>query len=179
MSGRPPLGLLARFTSAEQIVAAAKLVSAQGYRAVDAFSPFPLPELSEALRASAAGVKWCVLIGALVGALGGYLMQWYTAVHAYPFDIGGRPLHSWPAFIIVTFELAVLGGALAGFFGMLALNGLPRLNHPVFAANGFQLASRNQFFLLIESRDRKFDPKRTRELLDSLGAAEIVEVESE
>jgi hypothetical protein len=114
--------------------------------------------------------------GAVLGGTGGYLLQWYTAVHAYPFDIGGRPLNSWPAFLIVAFETAVLAGALCGFLGMLALNGLPRLNHPLFAAGGFQLASRDRFFLLVEARDPIFSLQQTRALLESLEPENVVEV---
>lgn len=176
MSAERCYGLLARFATVEHVVAAAKRVRESGYRAVDTFTPFPVPELADILDARSAGVKACVLAGAILGAASGYLLQWYTAVYAYPFDIGGRPLNSWPAFIIVTFEMAVLGGALAGFFGMLALNGLPRLNHPVFGARCFELASRNRFFLLIERCDSKFDPRRTRELLESLDPEAVEEV---
>ncbi len=177
MSAGETYGLLARFASVESIVAAARQADARGYRAIEAFTPFPVPELGEIVRARDVDTKACVLAGALLGAAGGYFLQWYTAVHAYPFDIGGRPLHSWPAFVIVTFELAVLGGALAGFFGMLALNGLPRLNHPVLGARCFHLASRDRFFLLIERRDPAFDARRTRQFLEGTGAEVVEEVD--
>ena len=111
--------------------------------------------------------------GGAVGAAGAYLLQWYTAVIDYPIDAGGRPLHSWPAFIPMTFELAVLGAALAAFFGFLALNGLPRLRHPVFDAPDFDLASRDRFFLCIREAD---DPAEAARRLLEAGAKRVVEV---
>lgn len=179
MSPQRCAGLLARFADVEGVVAAARAVDAQGYRAVDAFTPFPIEELAEVLHTRTRGVQLGVLIGAILGGASGYLLQWYTAVRAFPFDIGGRQLHSWPAFLIVTFEMAVLGGALVGFFAMLALNGLPRLHHPVMGAECFQLASRDRFFLYVESRDRLFDAERTRALLESLQPQEVTEVWSD
>lgn len=179
MSSRRCDGLLARFGDVEAVVAAARRVAAQGYRAVDAFTPFPIEELADILHTRTHGVQLCVLIGAILGGAGGYLLQWYTAVHAFPFDVGGRPLNSWPAFLIVTFEMAVLGGAVVGFFGLLALSGLPRLHHPVMGAECFQLASRDRFFLYVESRDRLFDAGRTRALLESLQPQEVTEVWSD
>ncbi|HSN73367.1 MAG TPA: DUF3341 domain-containing protein [Steroidobacteraceae bacterium] len=176
MRGIRTAGLLARFRTADELVGAVRTVRERGYRDLEACSPFPVEGLGDLLDPSDRGVKLLVLVGALVGAGGGFLLQWYTAVHAYPFDIGGRPLNSWPAFMIVVFELAVLVAALAGFFGMLALNGLPRLHHPLFGAEGFELASRGRFFLLVAASDPEFDRAATRELLEGLGPEAVVEV---
>ena len=116
------------------------------------------------------------LCGGILGGAGGYFMQWYSAVISYPINVGGRPLNAWPSFIPITFEMAVLGAALAGFFGMLALNRLPRLRHPVFGAPHFDLASRSRFFLCLRSGDPKFDAGRARSWLEQNGARQVSEI---
>jgi hypothetical protein len=117
-----------------------------------------------------------VLIGGLVGCIGGLALQDWVSAFAYPLNVGGRPLHSWPAFIPVTFECTILVAALAAVLGMLALNGLPMPYHPVFNVSRFALASRNRFFLCVEARDPRFDPDRTRSFLQSLGPREVADV---
>jgi Alternative complex III, ActD subunit len=175
---RPPYyGLMAEFDNPTDVVAAARAAHEAGYRHVDAFSPYPIEELSEAVGVHHTRMPLIVLIGGIVGCLGGFLMQWYLSVINYPLNVGGKPLNSWPAFIPITFETTVLCAALAGIFGMLALNGLPEPYHPVFNAPNFALASRDRFFLLVESRDEAYDRERTAEFLRSLGPREVTDVE--
>src|SRR5438477_4705919 len=158
MKKKPDLyGLMAEFDDPNAIVVAARRAYTEGYRRMNAYSPFPIEELSEAIGFHHNRLPLIVLIGGILGGLSGYLLQYYTAVIDYPINIGGRPLHSWPAFIPITFEMTVLGAALFAVLGMLALNGLPMPYHPVFNAPRFELASRNRFFLCIETRDPKFD----------------------
>jgi hypothetical protein len=140
------------------------------------FSPLPIEELHEALGLPHTKLPLIVLIGGVIGCIGGYLLQYWASTMAYPINVGGKPLHSWPAFIPVTFECTILGAALFAVFGMLALNGLPQPYHPVFNVARFALASRDRFFLCIESRDKKFHPEHTREFLESLGAREVTTV---
>jgi hypothetical protein len=164
MSGRA--FLLAEFRHATPLVAAVRTLAAEGVALADAFTPFPLPELDRHLVRSPSRVPWITAAGAVAGALTGYVMQWYAAVIDLPLDVGGRPTNSWPSFLPVTFELAVLFGAFAAFFSMLALNGLPRLHHPVFAAERFSLASRDRFFLYLplDGSDEAALTARLREL---------------
>ena len=174
-STRPPTyGLMAEFDNPSDAVAAARRVHDEGYRRVDAFSPYPVEELSEAIGVHKTLI---VLVGGLLGGSLGYLMQFYIEVIDFPINVGGKPYHSWPAFIPITFECTVLGAALFAVFGMLALNGLPEPYHPVFNAPNFALASRDRFFVLVESRDPKFDRERTAEFLRSLGPLEVTDVE--
>ena len=170
-------GLMAEFDNPSDAVAAARRVHEEGYRRVDAFSPYPVEELSEAIHAHNTKMPLIVLLGGLLGGSLGYLMQWYLHTIYYPINVGGKPLHSWPAFIPITFECTVLGAALFAVFGMLALNGLPEPYHPVFNAPNFALASRDRFFVLIESIDPKFDRERTAEFLRALGPREVTDVE--
>src|SRR5262249_31535911 len=109
----------------------------------------------------------------LAGCVGGYALQYWAAGVAYPLNVGGKPLHSWPAFIPVTFECTILVAALSAVLGMLALNGLPQPYHPVFNVPRFPLASCNRFFLCIEARDTRFDLERTRAFLETLGPREV------
>ncbi|HEX8179061.1 MAG TPA: DUF3341 domain-containing protein [Pyrinomonadaceae bacterium] len=175
---RPPFyGLMAEFDNPTDVVTAARAVHEAGYRRIDAFSPYPIEELSEAVGMHTTKMSLIVLIGGLIGLIGGYGMQYYLSVINYPLNVGGKPLNSWPAFIPITFETTVLCAALAGIFGMLALNGLPEPYHPVFNTPNFALASRDRFFLLIESRDDNFDRTQTAEFLRSLGPREVTDVE--
>jgi hypothetical protein len=177
MSAAPPIyGLLAEFGDANTLVTAARQVHEAGYRDMDAYSPFPIEELAEALGFRKTRLPFLVLLGGVLGGVGGYLMQYWTATESYPLNVGGRPFHSWPSFIPVTFELTILGAALFAVFGMLALNGLPMPYHPVFNVPRFALATRDRFFLCIEARDPRFDRVRTAALMQELGAREVTEV---
>jgi len=172
----PIYGLIAEFEDPTSLVAAAHRAREHGYRAMDAYSPFPIEELHEALGTDHTKLPLIVLIGGIVGGLGGYALQYWVSTMAYPVIIGGKPFHSWPAFIPITFECTILCAALSAIFGMLALNGLPQPYHPVFSVPRFALASRNRFFLCIEARDPRFDLEDTRRFLDSLGPREVTTV---
>jgi len=176
--GRPPIyGLMAEFHSAEEVIAAANRVREEGYRRVDAYTPYPIEELAEALGHHRSKLPPIVLTGGLLGGLGGYFLQYWVAVLHYPLNVGGRPLHSWPAFIVPTFECTILAAALSAVLGMFFLNGLPHPYHPVFNVPRFALASRDRYFLVIEARDPKFDRQATERLLADLNASEVSEVE--
>lgn len=170
-------GLMAEFDNPSDAVAAARRVHEEGYTKIDAFSPYPVEELSEAIGVHKTYMSHIVLAGGILGGLTGYLMQFYLATIYYPINVGGKPLHSWPAFIPITFEMTVLGAGLFAVFGMLAMNGLPEPYHPVFNAPNFALASRDRFFVLVESADPKFDRERTAEFLRTLNAREVTDVE--
>jgi hypothetical protein len=167
--------LLAEFAEPQALIAAAKHCRAQ-YRDVDAYAPYAVDGLAEALGARRNRVPLVTLLGGIAGGAAIYFLQWYCAVVDYPINSGGRPLNSWPVFIPPTFELTILGAALAAFFGMLILNGLPKLHHPIFNAPEFDLASRNRFFLAIRASDPAFDRVRTREHLEALHPMRVTEV---
>jgi hypothetical protein len=169
-------GLMAEFEEPSDLVAAAHRARLEGYRRMDAYSPLPIEELHDALGFHDRRLPLIVLIGGIFGCVGGYGLQWWASTMAYPLNVGGKPMHSWPAFIPVTFETTILVAALSAVFGMLALNGLPQPYHPVFNVPRFALASRNRFFLCIEARDPKFDLNRTREFLERLGPREVTTV---
>ena len=167
--------LLAEFSQPDVLVAAAKRARVD-YRDIDAYAPYSVEGLPEALGFKRDRMPLFALLGGLVGGAGAYFLQWYTAVIDYPIDSGGRPLHSWPAFIPATFELTVLSAALALFFGLWIANGLPKLHHPVFNARDFDLASRNRFFLAIRASDPRFELVRTRDFLLGLAPLRVIEV---
>ena len=169
-------GLLAEFDEPDQLVAATRRSVAEGYRQLEALSPLPVSGLAEALRFRKTWIPLIVLLGGILGGAAAFWMQWWISVVAYPLNVGGRPLNSWPAFIPVTFELTILVAALAGVLGMLALNGLPRPHHPLFGVDRFARASRDKFFLYIEARDPRFDRQHTRAFLESLGPREVFDV---
>jgi len=166
-------GLMAEFDEPLALVVAAHRTREAGYTRVDAYSPYPIEELHHALHAETTKLPLLVLIGGLVGCIGGYLLQYWASAIAYPLNVGGKPLHSWPAFVPVTFECTILAAALSAVLGMLALNGLPQPYHPVFNVPRFALASRNRFFLCIESADPKFDLEGTRRFLETLNPREV------
>jgi hypothetical protein len=173
----PIYGLLAEFADPGSVVEAARRVRAEGYRKVDAFSPYPIEELSEALEFHKSKLPLLVLLGGAGGLLGGYGLQYWTSVMDYPLNIGGRPFHSWVSFIPVTFEVTILVAALTAVFGMLALNGLPEPYHPVFNVPRFALASKDRFFICIEATDPKFELDTTWRFLTSLGPRVVSEVD--
>jgi Protein of unknown function (DUF3341) len=170
-------GLIAEFDNPEALVGAARRAFAEGFRKMDAYSPFPVEGLAEALGFHRTRVPLIVLVGGILGCLGGFFLQYWVAVSDYPINVGGRPLNSWPSFIPVTFELTILIAALFAFLGVLALNGLPMPYHPVFNVDRFELASRNRFFLCIEAADPKFDSDATRKFLERMGSQGVYEVE--
>ena len=166
-------GLMAEFQDPNDLVAATRRARDEGYRKMDAYSPLPIEELHEALGVHHTRLPLIVLLGGLTGCIGGYGLQYWAAAVAYPLNVGGKPLHSWPAFIPVTFECTILVAALSAVLGMLALNGLPMPYHPVFNVPRFALASRNRFFLCIEAVDPKFDLEATRRFLETLSPREV------
>jgi hypothetical protein len=178
LADRPEVyGVLGEFPSAEALVEAAHKVREAGYTRTDAYSPLPIRGLSEALGFHRTSLPLIVLLGGVLGGVGGYFMQYWMTVVDYPMNIGGRPVHSWPSFIPVTFELAILGAALASVLGMLALNGLPQPHHPLFNVPEFSLATQNRFFICIEASDKRFELDSAAEFLRSLGAAQVTTVE--
>jgi len=166
-------GLMAEFDNPTDLVEAANRARLAGYTSMDAYTPFPIEELDEALALKKNRLPLIVLLGGIFGGGGGYFLEYWTQVIAWPMNIGGRPFHSWPHFIPVTFECTVLGASLAAFVGMLALNGLPQPYHPVFNVPRFALASRNRFLLCVEARDPLFDLERTRRFLETLSPREV------
>jgi hypothetical protein len=169
-------GMLAEFPTADSLCAAARHVREHGYTRVEAYSPFAIEGLDEIVGADKGWIAPLTLLGGLLGGAGTYFLQWYAAVVDYPINIGGRPLHSWPAFIPATFEITILGAALAAVVTMLVANGLPRLHHPLFEVEEFELASRNRFFLCLPARDPVFAPGPARDLLEALRPLLLCEV---
>jgi len=171
-------GLMAEFKEPAALVEAARQAREAGYHRLDGYSPFPIEELAEALGLHHSRLPLLVLGGGIAGAVGGYGLQYWASVIEYPLNVGGRPYHSWPAFIPPTFETTILVAALTAVLGMLALNGLPEPYHPVFNVPSFALASKDHFFLCIEAADPRFDPEETRRFLEGLeGVASVSEVE--
>ena len=169
-------GVLAEFETPHQLAAAVWAARSQGYRRMDAFSPFAIEEVSNALDFRTTRVPLVVLIGGILGGLGGFLLQYWVSAIDYPINVGGKPLNSWVAFIVITFECTILGAALSAVFGMLALNGLPQPYHPLFNVPAFTRVTKDSFFLVIESTDPLFDLQRTREFLAVLNPRTISEV---
>jgi hypothetical protein len=172
----PRWALMAEYETAEALVAAAQAAHDAGYRHAEAYAPYAVEGLAEAVGFERSRIPALVLVGGIVGGAGGYLLQWYAAVRSYPENIGGRPLHSWPMFIPVTFEMVVLAAALTAFLAVLLGNGLPRLAHPIFDAPDFDLASRNRFFLCLRTDDPAFDEAGASALLDATAPLRVAEV---
>lgn len=170
-------GLLAEFDDPQALLHATKLARRAGYRCMEAYTPFSIDEVAKELGHGRGWIPYIVLLGGIIGGSGGFLMQWYSMAIDYPFNIGGRPLWSWPSFIPITFELTVLGAALFGALGMLALNRLPQPYHPVFNVEQFSLASQNRFFLCVQADDQLFDLTKTRAFLLSTNPREVFDVE--
>jgi Protein of unknown function (DUF3341) len=170
-------GVMAEFEEPEPLLEAARRAYAEGYRQMDAYSPMPVEGLAEAIGFRGSAVQRLVFAAGLLGATGGFTLCWWMTVVAYPHNVAGRPLNSWPAYIPITFECMVLVACLTAVIGMLALNGLPQPYHPVFNVAVFERASRDRFFLCIEASDPKFDLLATREFLEQLGAQGVMDVE--
>lgn len=169
-------GVIAEFNDPQTLLDAANAVREKGYTATDAFSPFPIHGLAEAVGFHKSRLSAIVLTMGLAGGIGGFFMCWYANVIAYPLNIGGKPYNSWPAWIPIAFECAILLAAFGAVFGMLALNGLPMPYHPVFNVRRFDSASRDKFFLVIQARDPKFRLDDVRQFLQSLGPREVTDV---
>jgi hypothetical protein len=171
----PCFGYLAEFPDGDALLEAAKASRAAGYREMEAYTPIPMHDLSHVLGYKSR-LPALVFCGGLFGALAGWGMQYWASVHAYPVNIAGKPLNSWPSFVIITFEMTILCAALTAVLGMLALNGLPRPHHPVFSVPQFGLASRDRFFLLLMARDPLFDVEATEKFMHGLDAVSVEEV---
>ncbi len=169
-------GLLARYSDTTALLKAAEGLTAHGYKQIDAYTPFPVEGLAEAIGVKKTGMSLVVLLGCLFGGVVGFTMQWWVAVVAYPLNIGGRPLNSWPSFLPITFELTILGGALSAVLGMLALNGLPCLYHPLFDVEAFRHATSDGFFICIKATDPLFDSDKVKQLLTDSNATEVWDV---
>ena len=167
--------LVAEFADPDTLVDAVSRCRSR-YADVDAYAPYAVEGLADALGFHRDRVPLVTLLGGIAGGVGIYALMWYSAVIDYPIDSGGRPLDSWPVFIIPTFELTVLGAALAAFIGMLVLNGLPRLHHPIFNAPDFDLASRNRFFVSVRASDPAFEPRAVRAFLEGLAPIRVFDV---
>ena len=170
-------GLMAEFATPEALLEAAHSARAAGYRHMDAYSPMPVEGLAEAIGFRSSLVQRLVFVAGLLGATGGFTLCWWMTVVAYPHNVAGRPLNSWPAYVPITFECMVLVACLTAVVGMLALNGLPQPYHPVFNVARFERASLDSFFLCIEAADPQFDPVATREFLEQLNPQEVMYVE--
>lgn len=172
----PLYGLMAEFDDPNELVNACKAAYSAGYRKMDAYSPYPVEEAADAIGFEKTRVPLLVLVGGLLGGLTGYMLQYWINVVSYPLNVGGRPYHSWPSFIIVTFEMTILFAGVTAVVGMLALNGLPQPYHPVFNNPRFTGASRDRFFLCIEAADPQFDREGTEKFMQTLQPRHVTEV---
>lgn len=169
-------GVMAEFETPTELVNAANAARDAGYHHMDAYTPFPIEELHDALHLHKNKLPLIVLLGGICGGLTGFGLQWYVTVFNFPTNIGGRPLFSWPSYIVITFELTVLFAAISATFGLLGLCGFPTPYHPVFNVPRFEKATRDGFFLCIEAHDPQFDLSKTKSFLAGLDAKEVSEV---
>jgi len=169
-------GVLAQFADADALIETTRKTHEEGYRHVEAYSPYPIEEVSDAMDFTRTRIPMVVLVGGITGAVLGFALQYWSSVIEYPLNIGGRPLNSWPSFIPVTFEMTILVGSLSAVLGMLALNGLPRPHHPLFAVPQFDRASQDKFFLCIRATDPMFQESTTRQWLQQFSPEEVVDV---
>lgn len=172
-----PYGLVAEFDSPETLMDAAEAAREAGYKKMDAYTPFPVHGLSEAIGFSDKKVPWTVFLGGLFGCFLGYSMEWYTSTIDYPLNVGGKPFNSLPAFIPVAYESAILCASFGAFFGMLIYNGLPKPYHSIFNTPRFERCTQDRFFLAIEARDPKYDRDDTRRFLEGQKPLQVSEVE--
>src|SRR5215204_4635540 len=170
-------GLMAEFDSATELVDAARAVRDAGFTKTDAFSPFPIHEMDEALGIKRSILPLLVFFGGVTGLLLGISLQVFVHYIDYPLNVGGRPYLSWPSFVPPAYELTILLAGFTAVFGMLFLNGLPSPYHPVFNVERFALATREKFFLLIEAKDELYDYDKTRKFMESLNPQEVFDVE--
>jgi hypothetical protein len=175
-TGPVAYGLLAEFDTADAMSAATKKATEAGYTRLDAYSPYPVADAADAMNFPKSEMGPVMFLGGLTGACTGFFMQYYLNAYGYSLNVGGRPYLSWPSFIPITFEMMVLTTALTGFFGLLALCGLPRYNHPLFNSKTFDRATRDRFFLCIEATDPKYDAAATRAFLNDLHPLSVEEV---
>jgi ActD protein len=170
-------GIVAEYERPEEIARAAAGVRREGYRRIEAFTPYPVENLAEVIGFRKTRVPPIVLAAGILGGTLGYGMQAYSTVWDYPLNVGGRPLHSWPAFVPITFELTVLFAAFGAVLGMLALNGLPRLHHPIFNTPHFAERNSSRFYLCVLAEDELYDAATLEKLLSNFRAANVWEVE--
>lgn len=173
----PLHGIIAEYETPDELIRAAKRAREAGYTRMDAYSPFPVHGLAEAIGFEDHKIPWTTFFAGVIGAIAGFSLQYYISVIDYPLNVGGRPFLSWPSFIPVTFETTVLFASFGAFIGMLVFNGLPQPYHPVFNAPRFERASQDRFFLCIEATDPLFDRTNTRHFLEATGARMVSEVE--
>ena len=170
-------GVMAQFDNPNDLLSAAKKAFSAGYRKMDAYSPLPVHGLGDAIGYKRTRLPWLVFVMGILGGVAGYSLCYWTSVIDYPLNIGGRPFHSGPAFIPITFELTILFSALTAAFGMLIANGLPQPYHPCFNVPSFSRASSDLFFLCIESADEKFELEDTTAFMESLNPQEVTSVD--
>ena len=169
-------GILAEYANTESLLRAAEAVSSDGYQTVEAYTPFPVDGLSETLGQSRSRLPWVILTGGILGGTSMYGLQYWINLYAYPLNIGGRPLHSWPSFIPPTFELTVLTASFFALFGVVYVCRLPKLHHPLFEIEDFKRGSHDAFFLVVRDDDVQTDCNKIKNRLRGLGATSLWEV---
>jgi hypothetical protein len=169
-------GIVAEYATPDELLSACRKARAAGYRRMDAYTPYPIEEVADAIGFEKTRVPLLTLAGGILGGLSAYLLQYWISTTAYPLNVGGRPMHSWPSFIVITFELTILFAGITAVVGMLGLNGLPEPYHPIFNHPRFTSASRHRFFLCIEAKDPNFEPSETKLFLQATEAIDVAEV---